>query len=436
MKGKNVPKHRLSRMAHMGGLAGRIAGNILLDGGRQWLAGQKPQISDLILTRKNIEQVAERLSTLRGAAMKLGQLISMDTGSVLPEELSLILNKLRSEAQTMPTTQLIKVLERSWGEEWMDRFSTFSYKPVAAASIGQVHRAVAKDGREMALKVQYPGVRKSIDSDLANVATLLRMTGLVPKDLDLNPLLDEAKLQLQKEADYLKEGEALEWFNWKLSEFERASEVRVPDYYLDHSNQDVLAMSFEEGEPLERLVNHPDCDRVVSLMFELFFFELMKIHAVQTDPNLANYHYQPHTGQLILLDFGALREYTPEFANQYFSAIQAAVDQDETTLEQALKTLGFFHKGLDVANRAVILSLFQLAVEPLRTDGNYDFGASDLAERIREKGMQISRQPEAWHTPPVDVLFLHRKLAGLYLMARKLKAQVDVRSIYLTYLER
>jgi predicted unusual protein kinase regulating ubiquinone biosynthesis (AarF/ABC1/UbiB family) len=373
---------------------------------------------------------------LRGAAMKLGQLISMDTGSVLPEELSLILNKLRSEAQTMPTTQLIKVLERSWGEEWMDRFSTFSYKPVAAASIGQVHRAVAKDGREMALKVQYPGVRKSIDSDLANVATLLRMTGLVPKDLDLNPLLDEAKLQLQKEADYLKEGEALEWFNWKLSEFERASEVRVPDYYLDHSNQDVLAMSFEEGEPLERLVNHPDCDRVVSLMFELFFFELMKIHAVQTDPNLANYHYQPHTGQLILLDFGALREYTPEFANQYFSAIQAAVDQDETTLEQALKTLGFFHKGLDVANRAVILSLFQLAVEPLRTDGNYDFGASDLAERIREKGMQISRQPEAWHTPPVDVLFLHRKLAGLYLMARKLKAQVDVRSIYLTYLER
>ena len=193
-------------------------------------------------------------------------------------------------------------------------------------------------------------------------------------------------------------------------------------------------MSFEQGKPLESLIGHPDRHKVVSLMFELFFFELLEIHAVQTDPNLANYFYNDETGQLVLLDFGALREYTPEFAQQYLSAIRAAVEQNDTALEQALQALGFFHRGLDVANRSTILSIFQMAVEPLRVEGEYDFAQSNLAESIRDEGMKISRQPDAWHTPPVDVLFLHRKMAGLYLMARKLKAQVDIRSIYLRYI--
>ncbi len=137
--------------------------------------------------------------------MKVGQLLSMDAGDLLPPELSEILARLRADARPMPMSQLVSVLNASWGTEWEQRFQGFSFAPLAAASIGQVHLAQTKDGRQLAIKVQYPGVRKSIAGDVDNVAILLRMSGLLPKTLDIAPLIEEAKRQLQNEADYLLE---------------------------------------------------------------------------------------------------------------------------------------------------------------------------------------------------------------------------------------
>lgn len=430
--GKKVPSSRFSRLASLGGLAGRLAGNIVLEGGKQLVKGQRPRVNELLLTRANIKQVADRLATMRGAAMKVGQLISMDTGTLLPAELSLIFDRLRSEAIVMPATQLVDVLERNWGEGWQDRFTQFSFKPIAAASIGQVHSAVTQDGRHIALKVQYPGVRNSIDSDIANLVMLLRMSGFIPKSLDIAPLIEEAAQQLRAESDYWLEGEHLENFRVQLESYHRQDELVVPLYYPDHSSQDILAMSFEEGVPIEHFSsNDPQRHRVMSLMFDLFFAELFTFRCVQTDPNLANYRYQPDTQKLVLLDFGAARSYSKHFTDHYWAAIDASVDQDETALETALSELGFFNTGPAVENKSIILSIFMMAVEPLRCEGEYDFGASDLAQRIHEVGMMISKDPDSWHTPPPDVLFLHRKMVGLYLMAVRLGAVVDVRRIYL-----
>ena len=160
---------------------------------------------DLVLTPGNVGRLADRLSHLRGAAMKLGQMISMDAGDLLPPELAAILAQLRSQAHRMPPEQLSRVLDSEWGPDWRRRFSRFNATPIAAASIGQVHRATLPDGRELAIKVQYPGVRESIDSDVDNVATLLRVSGVLPRELDLAPLLTEAKRQLHEEADYERE---------------------------------------------------------------------------------------------------------------------------------------------------------------------------------------------------------------------------------------
>lgn len=431
IKAVAVPKSRLSRLSKLGGLAGRVAGNMLVDGSKEWVMGRKPSMKDLLISEKNLRHLADKLATMRGAAMKAGQLLSMDAGSLVPEELAIILDRLRNDAVIMPSVQLIEVLERNWGEEWADHFQRFSFSPVAAASIGQVHRALSQDHREMAIKIQYPGVKESIDSDLDNVFGLLKMSGLIPKELDITPLVDEARIQLKLEADYLQEGRFIEQYSENMLQFKRRDELLLPDYHRDLSTEEILCMSFLKGQPLEKLVYASDDerDRVMTLMLELFFAEFLKFHCVQTDPNLANFLYNIDSKQLVLLDFGATRQFSSEFVTDYYAALAAAVNEDRQQLSDALQRLGFFHTETEQSNLEVILDIFILATEPMRYVGKYDFSASDLAQRIRDKGMSISSKPDAWHTPPPDVLFLHRKMAGLYLIATKLKARVDVAQV-------
>lgn len=435
-KSAAVPQSRVSRLARMGSLAGRIAGNVVLEGGRHLVQGKKPVISDLLLTPKNLHQVADKLSTMRGAAMKMGQLLSMDSGSLLPDELSSILERLRSDAVTMPMSQLVMVLERHWGEDWNERFSRFSFEPLAAASIGQVHEATCTQGRHLAIKVQYPGVRQSIDSDIDNVYSLLRMTGLIPKTLDLQPILDEARQQLKQEADYLAEGAHLDAYRQHLQSFKRNADLIVPTFHADLSTTEILTMDYVAGDSLDvlRSMSAEKRTDIMSLIFSLFFAELFDFKCVQTDPNLANYLYQADKHKLVLLDFGAVRGFNPDFVQKYRNAMCATVKQDRQALETALHELGFFQNGMKVANREVVLDIFMMAAEPLRYNGDYAFGQSDLAKRIQARGLSVSGDPDAWHTPPPDVLFLHRKMAGLYLMAARLNASVNVHALFAHYL--
>ena len=436
-KSAPVPQSRISRLARMGSLAGRIAGNVMLEGGKHLAKGKKPVMSELLLTPSNLNQVADKLSNMRGAAMKMGQLLSMDSGNLLPDELSSILDRLRSDAVTMPMSQLVMVLESHWGQDWDERFNRFSFEPLAAASIGQVHEATCTQGRHLAIKVQYPGVRQSIDSDIDNVHSLLRMTGIIPKTLDLQPLVDEARQQLKQEADYLMEGAHLDAYREHLKGFERNNDLVIPAYYPELSTSEILTMDYVAGDSLDSLRSMSNSKRtdIMSLMFSLFFAELFDFKTVQTDPNLANYLYQADNHKLVLLDFGAVRGFSSEFVSKYHKAICAATNQDREALDQALHSLGFFESGMKVANREVVLDIFTLAAEPLRYEGDYSFGQSDLAKRIQERGLSVSSDPDAWHTPPPDVLFLHRKMAGLYLMATRLNASVNVQALFAQYLK-
>ena len=217
-KAAAVPSSRLARLARLGSLASGVAGGMLAEGVRQWSRGNRPSVGDLLLTPGNAQRVADQLSRLRGAAMKVGQLLSMDAGDLMPPELAAILARLRADAQAMPMSQLVPVLEAAWGPGWDRHFERFSFTPLAAASIGQVHAAQLKSGERLAIKVQYPGVRQSIASDVDNVATLLRVSGLLPRTLDFAPLLEEAKRQLHDEADYLKEAAYLEAYRGRLAD--------------------------------------------------------------------------------------------------------------------------------------------------------------------------------------------------------------------------
>ena len=420
-----VPGNRWSRLARLGGLASGVAGGMLAEGVRQFAQGKRPSVGDLLLTPANAHRIADQLAQLRGAAMKVGQLLSMDAGDLLPPELAIILARLRSDAHPMPMSQLVVVLNTHWGEGWDRHFERFSFTPLAAASIGQVHAARTKDGRHLAIKVQYPGVRQSIDSDVDNVATLLRISGLLPKNLDLKPLLADAKAQLHSEADYLSEGTWLSHYGELLAD---APDFTLPTLHADLSTSNILAMSHVGGEPIESVINLPQAerDRVATLLFTLLFREIFEFKLIQTDPNFANYRYDKASRQLILLDFGATRAYPSATVDAYKQLILGGMTEDRAAMNRAALAIGYFQAEIQEHQRQTVLDIFSLACEPLRQAGPYDFGQSSLATRIRDTGMILGRDRDFWHTPPAAALFLHRKLGGLYLLAAKLKARVDV----------
>ena len=425
---KAIPTSRVGRFARVARMASGVAGGMLAEGTRQLRAGKRPKARDMLMTPANARRVADQLATMRGAAMKVGQILSMDTGEFLPRELADILARLRSDARYMPPQQLQSVMTEAYGEDWESLFYGFEMKPLAAASIGQVHKTLSPDGREIVLKVQYPGVAASIDSDVDNIATLLRMSGLLPQELDIQPLLADAKRQLKDEADYHKEAEFLQAFGDMLGDDER---FLVPEVLPDLTRKTVLAMTYVGGRPIETIVQQPqeERDRVMSALVELMFMELFELRMVQTDPNFANYQYRQKTGEIVLLDFGATRRVKAGFVNNYRKLIAAALVEDHDRLVTAAEKLGYAMGDADSEYRALVLELFLLALEPMREEGPYDFGHSTMAARMSSLAETVTDYRDFWQAPPTDAVYFHRKLGGMFMLASRLKSQVNVREL-------
>lgn len=423
-----VPSGRGSRLARLGWMATGIAGSMVAEGARQLAKGNRPKVSDLLLTPANARRVADQLAKLRGAAMKVGQLVSMESGDLLPPALADILARLRSDARAMPKAQVAQVLEANWGKGWEKQFKHFAFTPVAAASIGQVHRAQTRDGRDLAIKIQYPGVRESISSDVDNVAGLLRMSGLLPKLMDVNPLLRDAKRQLHDEADYVREGNYLHRYGELLGD---APEYRLPRLHADLTTASVLAMDYVEGVPIESLeqAEQTERDRVMTLLFSLLLREVFEFRLVQTDPNFANYRYDTVTRQLILLDFGATRPYKAGMSQDFRRLIQGAMAADRDAMAAACRAIGYFDETTLEKHQQAVLDIGEQALEPFCQEGDYDFGTSNLPERIRSSGMALGLDKEFWQLPPSDAMLLQRKFGGLYLLAIRLRARVNVHAL-------
>lgn len=430
--GTAVPTGRVNRLLRFGGIASGIAGGVLAGGLRTLADGRRPDLGQLMLTPENSVRLTEGLSHLRGAALKLGQMLSMDAGVVLPEELTAILSSMRNDARPMPPKQLRTVLGRECGAGWYGRFARFDVRPFAAASIGQVHRAVTRDGKNLAIKVQYPGVRDSIDSDIDNIATLLRLPGLLPRGMDITPLLTEAKRQLHAEADYLAEGRHLARFGALLA---GSDMFELPALHRDLCTPQVLAMDYMESVPLDTLADAPQSerDRVCAALIDLVLRELFDFGAMQTDPNLANYRYNPETGRIVLLDFGAVQDIPQNLSDDFRNLARVALSGGTAETREAMLRIGYFDTTTAPYHQDLIQKMFHTAMGPLRQSDRFDFGTSDLLERLRDMGLAIGTEREMSHVPPAATLFLHRKIGGMYLTAAKLRARIALRPMIETY---
>lgn len=424
-KSRPVPSSRMNRLFGFGMLSAHVAGRAFLNGMRDLSRGQIPDPRDLILTPNNILKVTDELARMRGAAMKLGQLVSMDAGEFLPPELADLMARLRADADFMPAAQINRVLVKNLGADWRGKLAHFDMQPIAAASIGQVHRARDLDGRELVVKIQYPGIADSIDSDIDNAAALFRMSGMLPSKQKLAPLIAEAKRQLRVETDYRQEAENLRSFRSLLSDEDA---FLIPEVINDLSTEQILTMTFVQGFSIENASFEPQAvrDEIMVRLLDLSLREVFEFRQVQSDPNFANFTYDRESRKIGLLDFGATRSLSPEIVAGLRELLRRALAKDRDGLRRSLRDIGILDRQTLPKHQSQILSIIMVLIEAIGRDQHYAFANDPVFDQVRDAAFALGGDPDFQTVPHADILFLQRKVAGLYLIGRRLGARAPV----------
>ncbi|KAK5070967.1 hypothetical protein LTR64_003942 [Lithohypha guttulata] len=416
MRESRVPSSRMSRIFEFSGLAASMAFGAASSGN--------------FLSPANMERLVAKLSKMRGAALKLGQMVSFQDIKMLPPAIVEVLQRVQDNADYMPASQRDEVIANDLGSNWRDLFESFEERPMAAASIGQVHGAVLKSGQPVAVKIQYPGVAESISSDLNNLSLLLHATRLLPKGLYLDKTIANARTELAWECDYVREAEAAKHFHKLLSD--DTGVFTVPKIIDEASGKQVLTMERLNGIAVTRVksFSQEQRDWIGSQILRLCLREIMEFRYMQTDPNWTNFLYNRNTNKLELLDFGASREYPEKFVRLYAGVLMAASRQDRKKCEELSIQLGYL-TGYDskAMVNAHIDSVMTLG-EPFMdySDDVYDFKDQTITDRVRSFIPTMLRERLA--PPPEETYSLHRKMSGAFLLCARLGSRVRCKELF------
>ena len=424
-----VPSTTIGRAFGFGTMAAGMAFGLARNWAGQAMGGGGPDAKGgTLLDTAGAEKLAAGLARMRGAALKLGQMLSLQDEASLPPAVSEALARVRHQADIMPQKQLMAVMQEQLGAEWRSVFGDWSERPIAAASIGQVHRATV-NGRDVAVKVQYPGVADSIDSDLNNLERLLLFSGLLPKGLYLENIIKSARVELKRECDYRHEADSQERFRQLLAD---DPDLVVPEVIRSASSERVLTSEWLNGVPLDQVKSQPQAvrDAVGRLLLRLTLLELFEFRFSQTDPNPSNFFFLPQEdgrAKLGLLDFGASREYKKTFIDEYLRLVWAASNKDRDALLDSSLKLGFL-TGME--SRVMVDAHVEAGMvvgEPFRSYEPYDFGGSDITTRVGEHAAVFA--DHRLTPPPEEVYSLHRKLAGCFLLCIRIGARIPCRQL-------
>lgn len=429
---EELPQGTSKRSAKMASIPLSLAGRGAIGFGRQ-LIGQSPDFAFADLQEKTAEQIFKVLGELKGGAMKFGQALSVFEAA-LPEDIAKpyreTLVKLQEAAPPLPARVVHKVLAKELGEHWRDNFAEFNDTPAASASIGQVHKGIWKDGRAVAVKIQYPGAKEALISDLNQIQRFAKIFQLLLPGVEMKPLLEELKARIIEEVDYRYEASAQ---SACFEAYKSDSDIAIPEVIM--ATDRVLVSQWLEGTPLSKVITDGTQEERNSAGIRLARFHFtapMRAGLLHADPHPGNFRVLKD-GRLGVLDFGACNRLPNGFPEPFKRLLRNALEGDAIALYNGFKEDGFILADVEVSPELVLDYLLPL-VEPLRTE--YFAYSRDW---LRTQSVRVGdpRNPTAkigfqLNLPPEYVL-IHRVTLGTTGIFCQLRAEGNFRDEALSW---
>ena len=430
----DIPRGSIARTAKLVGLPLGHAGRAALGMGKR-VGGRPAEAVAAELQARTAEQLFSVLGQLKGGAMKFGQALSV-MEAAMPEELAgpyrATLTKLQESGPPMGADRVHEILARELGPRWAStKLVQFDDVPAAAASIGQVHKGVWRDGREVAVKIQYPGAAQALMSDLNQLSRFARMAGSWLPGIDVKPIMEELKARMSEELDYHLEARHQRHF---ATAFRDDDDVLVPDVLVDSHH--VLVTEWVDGTPLSRIIadgTQEERDEAATLYFEFLLRGPNRAHLLHADPHPGNFRVTDD-GRLGVLDFGAVNRLPHGLPTSLGRVLTEALAGDAVALEAVLRDEGFIRKGVDIEPELLLAYLTPL-VEPLLHE---EFTPTREWLRAAAATLQDPRRPQfliglKLNLPP-EYLLIHRVWLGGIGVLSQVGGTVPLREMVCAYL--